>query len=276
LQVEAQSLRSSHVASRHLVWSEIWLVRAHVLGYSLNTHTMPAPPTKTRKISVCLLANHPLVLAEFKRLLSHFPVRVQPQQVECPLANLASIPRAGIYVVDFEGNRRATEDLVAHVMERSPDARLLLVGSDFSEDVAFPLLRLGVKGLLQHAQLPDQLPRALQSIASGGYWVPRTLLSRFVDSVLAKTTHGATMASGGRLSRREKEVIQGLLDNLSNKEIGSRLNISERTVKFHVSNILQKFGVRRRADLIVLAYQEQSRTSSFINLAVPDGSGRLQ
>jgi two-component system, NarL family, response regulator DesR len=48
-----------------------------------------------------------------------------------------------------------------------------------------------------------------------------------------------------------------LLENLVNKEIGSRLNISERTVKFHVSHILSKFGVRRRADLILLCYQKR-------------------
>jgi DNA-binding NarL/FixJ family response regulator len=204
------------------------------------------------------------------------PVRVQPKKAESQLSDSASLPRAGVYVIDFEGNLVATQALVAKVMERFPNARLLLVGREFSEEIAFPLLGLGVKGLLEHSQLTDQLQRALQSIASGGYWVQRSLLSRFVDSVLAKTTHGATMSSGARLSRREKEVIQGLLENLSNKEIGSRLNISERTVKFHVSNILQKFGVRRRADLIVLAYQEQSQTSAFMDLAVPDGSSRLQ
>ncbi|MGA2001514.1 MAG: response regulator transcription factor [Terriglobales bacterium] len=236
---------------------------------------MPIPSASTRKISVCLLANHPLVLAEFQRLLSTVPVRVQPKRVEPQLSDADSIPSAGVYIVDFEGNRMATESLVAKVIERYPNARLLLVGGDFSEDVAFPLLRLGVKGLLQHSQLADQLQRALQSIAAGGYWVPRTLLSRFVDSVLAKTTHGAAMASKARLSRREKEVIQALLDNISNKEIGSRLNISERTVKFHVSNLLRKFGVGRRADLIVMAYQEASRTSPSVAAATLDESGRV-
>jgi DNA-binding CsgD family transcriptional regulator len=49
--------------------------------------------------------------------------------------------------------------------------------------------------------------------------------------------------------------------NLANKEIGNKLNISERTVKFHVSNLLNKFGVRRRADLILLCYQKRSATS---------------
>jgi DNA-binding NarL/FixJ family response regulator len=236
---------------------------------------MPTPLASTRKISVCLLANHPLVLAEFQRLLSTVPARVQPKRVEPQLSDKASLPRASVYVVDFDGNRMATESLVAKVVERYPNARVLLVGGDFSEDVAFPLLRLGVKGLLQHAQLADQLQRALQSIDAGGYWVPRTLLSRFVDSVLAKTTHGAAMSSRARLSRREKEVIQALLENLSNKEIGSRLNISERTVKFHVSNLLRKFGVGRRADLIVMAYQEASRTSPSVAGATLGETGRV-
>jgi DNA-binding NarL/FixJ family response regulator len=49
-----------------------------------------------------------------------------------------------------------------------------------------------------------------------------------------------------------------LLENLSNSEIGRKLNIAKRTVKFHVSNVLCKFGVRRRIDLILLCYQKPS------------------
>src|SRR5260370_35759993 len=64
--------------------------------------------------------------------------------------------------------------------------------------------------------------------------------------------------SSADLSRREQEVLNSLLENLANKEIGNKLNISERTVKFHVSNLLSKFGVRRRADLILLCYQKRS------------------
>jgi DNA-binding NarL/FixJ family response regulator len=85
------------------------------------------------------------------------------------------------------------------------------------------------------------------------------VLSRFVDSIL-------TGAQGRRLrneaptdlSRREQEVLNGLLENLANKEVADRLHISERTVKFHVSNLLAKFGVRRRADLILLCYQKRA------------------
>ena len=55
---------------------------------------------------------------------------------------------------------------------------------------------------------------------------------------------------GVDISHREKEVLECVLLNLSNKEIGQRLNISERTVKFHVSSLLVKFNVRDRVSLM--------------------------
>jgi DNA-binding CsgD family transcriptional regulator len=54
-------------------------------------------------------------------------------------------------------------------------------------------------------------------------------------------------------------VADLLLENLSNKEIASRLHVSERTAKFHVSNLLAKYGVQRRADLILLFFQSEQR-----------------
>ena len=55
-----------------------------------------------------------------------------------------------------------------------------------------------------------------------------------------------------------KDVLEPLLQNLSNKEIAGKLNISERTVKFHVSNLLAKFSVQRRADLILHSFQSRA------------------
>ena len=88
------------------------------------------------------------------------------------------------------------------------------------------------------------------------------MLSGFVDSVLTGPgTRRVNLEVSSELSRREQEVLSGLLENLANKEIAGKLNISERTVKFHVSNLLSKFGVRRRADLILLCFQQRSMAS---------------
>jgi len=211
-----------------------------------------------RHPTVCLLFSHPLVQAEFERLLSPRGFKFQARRLETTLVpglEPLSLPRAQVYVIDAHAPRQATEVLVAGIHDRYPSARQLVVAEKFSEVSAFALLRLGAKGLLSYAEARQQLPEALESVAAGGFWVPRPLLSRFVDSILSIVGKTKAVKGPADLSRREREVLDPLLENLSNKEIASKLNISERTVKFHVSSLLAKFGVRRRSDLILLTYQ---------------------
>lgn len=81
--------------------------------------------------------------------------------------------------------------------------------------------------------------------------VPRSSLLDPVDR-RAEELLGAWKASGTEvaLSSREQQVLQRIIQNLSNKEIGNELNITERTVKFHVSALLSKFNVRDRFSLV--------------------------
>jgi DNA-binding CsgD family transcriptional regulator len=61
---------------------------------------------------------------------------------------------------------------------------------------------------------------------------------------------GHSVNSPVRLTRREEEVLEGVMKSLANKEIAASLNLSERTVKFHVSSLLSKFRVRGRMELV--------------------------
>jgi len=61
---------------------------------------------------------------------------------------------------------------------------------------------------------------------------------------------GKSVCSQVKLTRREEEVLSGLMKSLANKEIAANLNLSERTVKFHVSSLLAKFRVRGRMELV--------------------------
>ncbi len=212
------------------------------------------------RLTVCLLSPHPLVLTEFERVLSKPQFKVICKQLESTLApdmRQLEPPKAQVYVVDAHAARQATGALLANILERYPAARLIVVGEKHNEANSFALLRSGVKGLLTYVEAREQLARALPLVATGGFWVPRQLLSGFVDSVLAGQGRRLKADSVANLSRREQEVLDSLLENLANKEIASKLNIAERTVKFHVSNLLSKFGVRRRADLILLCFQRR-------------------
>jgi DNA-binding NarL/FixJ family response regulator len=213
-------------------------------------------------LKVCLLSPHPMVLEEFERLLEDSGFQLTSKQLDSMLApdlrNL-EIPRASVYVIDAHAARQATGALLGNILERYVTARLLVVGDKLKEADSHSLLRQGAKGILTYAEAREQLSRALPQVAAGGIWVPRPVLSRFVDSILSSTQgRRLRVQSPNELSRREQEVLASLLENLANKEVADRLHISERTVKFHVSNLLAKFGVRRRADLILLCYQRRN------------------
>jgi two-component system nitrate/nitrite response regulator NarL len=235
--------------------------------------TVDSPPLR---LTVCLLSQHSFVLSQFQKVLSTSAVGLESPHIEVPtsLQQSPSVPRASVYVVDGEGASPITRAMITRIKGTYSEAKLIVVAETFSENKAFSLLQIGVDGLVTYGEISLQLPRALQALASGGYWVPRMLLSRFVDSLVRKRRPRLSTPSG--LSPREREITDALLGNLSNKEIATKLNISERTVKFHVSNILAKFGVRRRSDLILLwAQSSADAENKTADVGLPPGFGML-
>jgi two-component system nitrate/nitrite response regulator NarL len=219
---------------------------------------------KKNALQVCLLSPHPLVLSEFERVLTNPAFKLIAMHLESALGpdlRQVQVPKAVVYVVDAHVARPAAGALLTNILENHAEARIIVVAEKFDSAESFSLLQMGAKGLLSYSEAREQLPRALPLVADGGFWVPRAVLSGFVDSILSGSNSRRLKAdTTATLSRREQEVLNCLLENLANKEIGNKLNISERTVKFHVSNLLSKFGVRRRADLILLCYQKRSAT----------------
>lgn len=77
----------------------------------------------------------------------------------------------------------------------------------------------------------------------------RSLLHAVAERTQQLLAAGRAFGSGVKISPREQEVLNGILQHLANKQIASKLNVSERTVKFHVSSLLAKFGVADRVAL---------------------------
>jgi len=99
------------------------------------------------------------------------------------------------------------------------------------------------------------LIRAVKAVDKGDLWLSREQLVRFVDWILTTNLRRSILSEPGPLSRRERQVLVSILQGHSIKEIAATLKVSESTVKFHVSHILQKFGAQRRADLIARQHQ---------------------
>ena len=85
---------------------------------------------------------------------------------------------------------------------------------------------------------------------------------------------GQSVKTSVKLTRREKEVLDGILRSLANKEIASELNLSERTVKFHVSSLLSKFKVHSRMELMREASQRAMKPAAAVGNPAPTQSIR--
>ncbi len=203
------------------------------------------------------------MLQELQRLLASTSFALKSFKFDGSQNLQSKLPQASTYVIDLGSIPGGVTEIVGQILKLNPDAQMLVLADNLSQPSTFPLLQLGVRGLISHEMINEQLGRALEAVSTGGYWVPRTLLASFVESVVQRSRQIQNLKPATvEVSRREKDIIDGLLQNLSNKEIAGNLNISERTVKFHVSNLLTKFKVQRRADLILLWYQQGNQPNA--------------
>jgi DNA-binding CsgD family transcriptional regulator len=101
-----------------------------------------------------------------------------------------------------------------------------------------------------HCVARQQQPRDFDVMVAAGEDLIGGIVGR--ANKLIRSCSGFKVA-GMPLSRRQNEVLAAIAQNLSNKEIASKLNVSVRTVKFHVSTLLEKFEVRGRVDLMIEA-----------------------
>jgi DNA-binding CsgD family transcriptional regulator len=126
--------------------------------------------------------------------------------------------------------------------ERSSGAVRFRVEAD--PDGGMPVEKIA--GLLAvHCLVRGQAPEDYELMV-----VPReSLLDAAAERAQELLAAGRALGAGVKVSRREQEVLDCILQGCANKEIASKLNVAERTVKFHVSSLLAKFGVADRVAL---------------------------
>ena len=120
------------------------------------------------------------------------------------------------------------------------------------ESEMMPLFHWGIDGFVTlHEKWKMELAEAAMSLLRGGLWVPSEVMLTFIKQM--KTLLDKQLMAGESLTAREGQVLQLLFRHLTNKEIACQLNISERTAKFHVCNLLRKLGLENRRNFPVNA-----------------------
>ncbi|PFP23267.1 DNA-binding response regulator [Bacillus sp. AFS073361] len=154
----------------------------------------------------------------------------------------------------------ATRDLV----DKYPDTKIIILSIHDDENYVTHALQTGAIGYLLKEMDADALIEAVKVVADGGSYLHPKVTHNLVNEY-RKLAAGVARSGGAYLqtmeirrplhllTRRECEVLQMLADGKSNRGIGEALFISEKTVKNHVSNILQKMNVNDRTQAVVVA-----------------------
>src|SRR5690625_678863 len=151
---------------------------------------------------------------------------------------------------------QATANLVAHF----PDTHVIILSIHDDENYVTHALKSGANGYLLKEMDSDALIDAIKIVSEGGSYLHPKVTHNLVKEFqrLSKVQSGSIEDIEYRkplhlLTRRECEVLQLLADGKSNRAISEHLFISEKTVKNHVSNILQKMVVNDRTQAVVKA-----------------------
>jgi two-component system, NarL family, response regulator DegU len=160
--------------------------------------------------------------------------------------------RPDVLMLDIQMPEVGGLEILAIVEGLSPRTKVLLLSARLEDDFISEALQQGAHGYLPKTATYRELLRAIRALAAGELWAPRTLLTRVVERlrqrVLAR--QGLPPALRQPLTTREHEVVQGVRQGLTNREIAMRLGISEKTVKTHLSSVFRKLYIRRRVDLL--------------------------
>lgn len=125
-----------------------------------------------------------------------------------------------------------------------PDARVIVLSTYISDEEIYGALQAGAMAYLVKSVQREELTEAIRKAAAGRRHLPPEVAARLADRM-----------SRSHLSGRERDVLRLLVGGKRNREIATALDITEGTVKLHVSSILGKLGVADRTEAVTVALQ---------------------
>jgi len=218
------------------------------------------------KTKIVIIDDHQLFREGVKRILDFepsFEVIAEGDDGEEALA-LVDAHKPDVVIMDINMPKVNGVEATKQLIEANEDTKVIILSIHDDENYVTHALKTGARGYLLKEMDADTLIEAVKVVADGGSYLHPKVTHNLVNEFRRLAAANGQAASMQPLqpeirrplhilTRRECEVLQMLADGKSNRGIGEALFISEKTVKNHVSNILQKMNVNDRTQAVVVA-----------------------
>ena len=146
-------------------------------------------------------------------------------------------------------------DATALILEDLPQTRVVILSMQGSVEHVYRALQAGAHGYILKESAGKVLVEAVRSVHSGGRYLSTGITETLVGDYLQQRTLAAEVSPLERLSRREREVLQLVVEGRSSVEIGEMLGLSSKTIDTYRSRLMQKLGIGDVPTLVKFAIQ---------------------
>ena len=203
-------------------------------------------------IRVFLLDDHEIVRRGVADVLETDPGITVVGEAKNAAEALARVPalRPDVAVLDVRLPDGNGVSVCRDLRTKMPDLAVVMLTSYSDDEALFEAIMAGASGYLLKQILGQDLVAAVHTVASGGSLLDPTATA----AVLARMRRAAEPAGPlGKLSDQERTVLLLIGEGLTNRQIGERMFLAEKTVKNYVSHLLAKLGLERRTQAAILA-----------------------
>lgn len=209
-------------------------------------------------VDLALFDDHPVLLDGLATLLSdHSDFAVVGTGTSASDALSVSMSRkVDVAIVDL-GMPGNVYEAIQSLREKTPDTKILVFTASVAIDHAVRALEAGAHGYVLKGSTIDELTDAIRAVFKGETYLSQSFALKVI-SALRNTAARKAALQALQLSLREEQVVRLLLRGKTNREIADSLNISEKTVKYYMSILMQKLHARNRIEVVLAAQKLHS------------------
>jgi DNA-binding NarL/FixJ family response regulator len=208
-------------------------------------------------VRILLIDDHTLFRESLVRLLEAEPdVQVAGHCATMSEAmQLLSNIVVDVILLDYDLGDEFGTDLLRELSAGTDGIKVLMVTAGMGDSVTRAVLSTGASGVVFKHSGPGQLVDAIHKVAGGEMWLDSSILRSLITNTAEKPEFVNAVRA---LTVRQRQVLRGILDGLTNKEIASKLQVSETSVKAVIQELFSKAGVRTRSQLVRVAIEKYS------------------